>query len=322
MRIAAKRRSTVSCPASELDLDPSCLESALHSFLSTAPEGLARCRKSKLPPVEGSPSELNPKTAERTETTPCSREERNEKRQPKLQKEDEQMDNEAEKMCDITRKGLCYGNSQTSLGGERLSSTSCRTDRAEDTPATPSTPRSTTRDYFFAHNGDVGSPWTILSPITCTQRDSHQQNRRVRSCRLSSTSSGDDLDDGVWVNDEGNRLPSDQDNLTSPSGDSLCLPEFRSHRAKLKGPLRSASVGETRQTPTSRFYLGDLFQRSISQRSYSSGSRRESLRSGSKSEIHIEGQQSSSGFISFFRRIGGRTKTINTVEQSLRSPNS
>lgn len=322
MRITSKRRSTVSCTGSEPCLDSSGLESALNSFLSTVPEGLARCRKTRLPPVQGSPSELSSKTVERTGAAPFTK---HEKRQPNLDKEDEQLDNEgeAEKMREITRKVLRYQKGQSSLSPKGDTVPPRRSDGAPNTPATPSTPRPRTRDFFFAHNGDVGSPWTILSPFTCSQRDPLQQNRQAHRRRLSECSAGDDLDDGVWESDRANHLPnpSDRDGMVPPPSSSVSLPECPRQRAVSKGPvLRSVSVDETRQSPTSRFRLGNLFHRSVSQRSYSSGSRTESMRdkevcsvAASKSGNHIERQASTSGFISFFRRIGGRAKP-NIVE--------
>lgn len=334
MRFSVKRRSTVSCPGSKPDPDPSSLESVLHSFLSSVPEGLARCRKTRLPTVEGSPSELSSKTVARTGATPCTRQERPEKKQPKLQEEDEQLENEgeAEKMREITRKVLRFQNSKNSLDGDRVSGTPHRSDRAQDAPATPSTPRPRTRDFFFAHNGDMGSPWTILSPFTCSQRNPLQRNMQAQQRRLSPTSGGDDLDEGVWESKEGSYLPnsSDRNSLTSPSGGSLSLSECPSQRAVSKGPiLRSVSMDETRQSAGSRFRLGDLFQRSISQRSYSSGSRTEDMREkgvcpvvGSKAENHVEEQVSASGFISFFKRIGGRTKPNSVEEHNFKGSNT
>ncbi|XP_077448508.1 FH2 domain-containing protein 1-like [Stigmatopora argus] len=38
------------------------------------------------------------------------------------------------------------------------------------TPSPPTTPRSTGRDVFFSSDGDVGSPWTILSPLACSRQ--------------------------------------------------------------------------------------------------------------------------------------------------------
>lgn len=330
MRIAAKRCSTVSCPGSEPDLEPCSLESALHSFLSTVPEGLTRCRKTRLPPVEGSPSELGSKPVERAEFTACTRPGRPEKKHLKLQSEDEQLeDREAEKMREITRKVLRYQNSKSSLDGGKVSGSPCRSDRAQDTPATPNTPQPRTRDYFFAHNGDVGSPWTILSPLACSQRNP-LRNKQLHQHRLSS--GGNDLDEGVWESEEGNHLSnsSDQEPLTSPSGGSLSLPECPNQGAAAKGPLlRSVSMDETRPSPASRFRLGDFLHRSISQRSYSSGSRTENLGEdricpvvGSKMENHAEEQVSASGFISFFRRIGGRTKPNSMEEHHFKGSNT
>lgn len=333
MRIASKRRSTVSCPGPEPDRDSSSLESVLHSFLTTVPEGLARCRKNMLPPIKGSPSERSSPTGppvEVTEATPRAGQERPEKKQAKLQEDGEQLENkeEAKKMREITRKVLCYQNGRSSLDGDRVSGTPRRSERAQDTPATPSTPRPRTRDFFFANNGDVGSPWTIVSPFTRPQRTPLQGNRQVHPCRLSLRSGGDDLDDGVWESDEGKQLPSssNRDGLTSPSGGSVSLPECPSQRAVSQGPiLRSASMDETRQSPV--FRLGDMFQRSISQGSYSSGSRTEKGAEvcsalGRKVENQVEGQVSSSGFISFFRRIGGRSKPGNVEKQNFKGSNT
>ncbi|XP_040907142.1 FH2 domain containing 3 [Toxotes jaculatrix] len=337
MRIAAKRRSTVSGPGPEPDRDSSSLEVALHSFLSTVPEGLARCRRHMLPPVEGSPADRSPQTVSSAEkASPCTGQERPEKKQPKLQKQDDQvaaLENreEAEKMREITRKVLRYQNSRSSLDGDRVSGTPRRSKRAQETPATPSTPQPRTRDFFFANNGDMGSPWTILSPFTCSKRNLLQRNRQARKERLSSTSGGDDLDDGVWDSDEGSCLPNfaNCDSLKSPSGGSASLPECPHQKAERvsQGPiLRSVSMDETRQSPVSGFRLGDLFQRS-----YSSGSRTENMGEEvtggfplhhSKARNHVDGQVRSSGFISFFRRIRGRSKPGDVEEQNFKGSNT
>ena len=329
MRISVKRRSTVSCPGRVPDQDSS-LESALHSFLSTIPGGLTRCKKNALPPVEGSPSErrsLIIPSVEKTAATTPTRQERPEKKQPKLQKENEQLDNEgeAEKMREITRKVLRYQSSRSSLNGTTVSGTPPRSEREQNTPATPSTPQPRTRDHFFPHNGDAGSPWTILSPLTCSQRNQLQQNRQAHRRRLSSMSAGDDPDDGVWESDKDNHLPtsSNRDDQTSPSVGSASLPECPSQRAVSQGPmLRSVSMDETRPSPASRFRLGHLFQRSISQRSYSYGSRTESMREKRAGVCHVDGQVSTSGFISFFRRIGGRSRPGNVEERNFRGSNT
>ncbi|KAM3601673.1 uncharacterized protein V6R79_016568 [Siganus canaliculatus] len=336
MRFSTKRRSTVSCPRPERDQEASGLESALHSFLSSVPGGLSRCRKNMLSTVQGSPSERSVASSQKTEVTPCTGQERPGKKHPKLQKDDNQPENkgEAEKMREITRKVLRYQNSRSSLDGDRVSATPRRSERAPGTPATPGTPRPRTRDFFFAQNGGVGSPWTILSPFTCSQQSPLERNAQTPQIRLSSPSSGEDLDDGVWESDEVNHflISSNTESLTPPSVGSTSLPECPSQRAVSQGPIhRSVSVDESRRFPAARFRLGDLFQRSISQRSYSSGSRTESLREkdprvcsghSRKAEIHMDGQANSSGFRSFFRRIGGKSKPGNLEDQDFRGSNS
>lgn len=322
----------MSGPVPEPDQDSASLESALRSFLSTAPEGLARCRRN-LPPVEGSPSDRSPQ-ALKPAGPEATKQRRPEKKQPKLQKEEvatPENKKEAEKMREMTRKVLRYQSSKSSLDGDRGSGTPRRSERPQVPPATPSTPRPRTRDFFFANNGDMGSPWTILSPFVNSQRNIPERNRQALQRRLSTLSGGDDLDDGVWETDEGNCLPN-QDSQTSPSVGSASLPESPHQRAVSQGPiLRSVSMDETRRSPASGFRLGDLFQRSMSQRSYSSGSRTENAKVESagvfplhraKARNHVEGQVSSSGLISFFRRIGGRSKPGDVEEQHFKGSNS
>ncbi|XP_029304279.1 FH2 domain containing 3 [Cottoperca gobio] len=326
VRFAAKRRSTVSCPGPEQD--SLNLESALHSFLSSTSEGVVRCRKNLLSRIEGSPDEHSSPTVpskEITEATPRTKQDRHEKKQPKLQKEDgklAELENivKAEKMREITRKVLCYQNSKSSLDGHRDSDTPRPSERVQDTPATPSTPQPRTRDFFFSNTEDVGSPWTILSPFTCSQRNASHRNRRAHQRRLSSSLGGDDFENEVWETDKGNYLPtsSDLDSLSSLPGGFASLPDCPSQRAVSQGPIiRSVSMDESRRSPASGFRLGDLFLRSMAQRSYSSGSRTESMREGGarvysllgrKAEDRVEGHGSTSGFISFFRRIGGKSK--------------
>ncbi|XP_019727520.1 FH2 domain-containing protein 1-like [Hippocampus comes] len=130
----------------------------------------------------------------------------------------------------------------------------------EDGEKSPSTPRPRTRDVFFANNGDVGSPWTILSPLTCSR-----QRRR-------GASDAEGPDDGVWESTSG-----------GPRG-------------------RSASAGSARPqlpplpTAAAAFRLGTLFQRAATQRSYSSGA----------APAGVGNPAGSFGFISFFRRFGGK----------------
>ncbi|XP_060942315.1 FH2 domain containing 3, partial [Limanda limanda] len=316
MRLSAKRRSTVSCPAPERNQESS-LESALHSLLSTVPKGSDRCRRNMLSPIVGSPSGHIPQPG-KTDASPCATQERPEKKQAKLQKENEEVTEledkeEAEKMREITRKVLHYQNSRSSLDGDRVSGTPPRS----DTPATPRTPHPRNRNYFFANNGNVGSPWTILSPLTCSQRDIPNQDGPARPQRLSLTPGEDD--DGVWESQEGDHPPGGGRRTSPSGGGSSSVPECPPQRAVSQGPIhRSASMEETRQSPLARFRLGDLFQRS-----YSSGSRTETIGddiSGvfplhrGKGRSHVEGQ--SSGLISFFRRIGGRSKPEDIEDQN------
>lgn len=306
IRIASKRRSTVSCQGSQADLDPSSLESTLHSFLSSVPESLTRCRKSRLAPVHGSPSECKTKPAGRAEPPPCSRDGA-EKKEANLQKEKQlQNDRKAEK---VTLKGAPEDSPRSS-------------DRAQNAPATPRTPRPTARDYYFGPSGELGSPWTILSPLNSVHREIRLRKRT--QCRSPSELRGDDLEDGVWDSDGGFHLsgPSNQDGLTPPSGDPLL--GYPGHSSRLKPPVRSASVEETSHSPTSRLSLGDLFQRSMS---YSHGPRTETSRAkgvrsafGTKSELDV-GKTSSSGFISLFKRFGGKTKPVSVEEPNLKRPN-
>lgn len=296
----------MSCQGSQPDLDPSSLESSLQSFLSSAPKGLTRCRKSRLALVQGSPSECKTKAVDGATLSPCSKDGA-EKEEPHLQKEKQlESDRNSDK---VTLKG----DPEDSPG---------RSGRARSALATPRTPRPTARDYYFGPSGDLGSPWTILSPLTSVHQDTRP--RKWSQCRSISEPSGDDLDDGVWETDKGLCVSrsSNQDGLTPPSADPLL--GCPGHNSRLKPPVRSASVEESGRSPSSRFSLGDLFQRSMS---YSHGSRTETLgvkgvRSafGTKSELDV-GQASSSGFISFFRRIGGKTKPVSVEEPNLKRPN-
>lgn len=317
VRISAKRRSLVSVQGPEPAGTTSGLESALHSFLSTVPDSLVRCRKNMKSPIQEAVSGA----------APCISQGSPEKTPPQLQREDEQValenQEEAEKMHEITEKVLRYQSSQSSLD-DKVSGTPRRSERTQDTPATPHTPRPKSRDYFFANNGSVGSPWTILSPFTCSQIHTPRRNRLTHQHRFSSLSGGDDLDDGVWKRGEGDYVPnpSNRDSETSPSDGSAAVLECPSQRATLKFPnLRSVSMDETRRSPAPGFRLGDLFQKSTSQRSYSSGTKTENMReegarssAANKAGDPAEGQVSSFGFVSFFRRIGGRSKT-GEVEQ-------
>lgn len=327
-----KRRSTLSGPKPEPKADSSSLESALHNFLTTAPEGLNRCRKTVLTPIKGSSSECISQSASEgkpNQGTPVASRESPEKKQSKVLEEDEQRANrelkaETDKMREITRKVLFYQKSKSNFLGDG------RSERKHDQPATPNTPRPRTRDYFFNNNGDIGSPWTILSPFVHPRSRDPSNNRHSDQNRLSSASTGDDLDDEVWLTAESSNpsSPFDQNSQSSPSTGSTSLPECLRARALSQAPvLRSLSVDESVRPPSPSFRLGDLFQRSFSQRSFSSGSNPDNLRRGGrtasftlgrKSKSSEERQGNTSGFISFFKRIGGKRKPGDLEEKNFK----
>lgn len=292
MRLAAKRCSVTPSAGPETEPDSSSLESALHSFLSSVPRGVSRCRRSRLARVEGSPSTLVSETAE-------PRQERPEVKRAELQSGGEQLEakEEVEKTPEVTHKVLCQQSSKSSL-----------TDRdvvlaTPDVPATPDTPQPRTRNYFFAQNGEFGSPWTILSPLTCSERTSRQQDRLKN--RRSSSTGRDDTDEGVWESDLDCRVP----------GQTPLSVHLPGRPAKISVSrlldFRSISMDGGRPSPTSRFRLGQWFHRGAPRRSFSLTERGICPGEGSN---HLEG---ASGLISFFRRVGGRTKT-SIKEQNFR----
>uniref|UniRef100_A0A672GCG5 FH2 domain containing 3 n=1 Tax=Salarias fasciatus TaxID=181472 RepID=A0A672GCG5_SALFA len=290
-----KRRSTMSGPKPDPSSDSACLESALHDFLSTAPEGLARCRKNAFPPVRGSSHEHSSPSGsvgEKTEGTVSVRKESPAKKQPKLPPDSELQSNaglkqEVDKMHEMSRKVLRYQKSRSSLDGDRVPGSPHCVVRKQDKPVTPRTPRPRTRDYFFANNGSISSPWTILSPFMCPEMN-HCENGPSDEHMPPSAFGGEDLDDddGVWVSDESSTLScsSDRDSQSS----SVSLPECFGSRTPSQSPVqRSLSVDETGRSSPSGFRLGDLFQRT---------------------KNCEERQVNASGFMSFFRRIGGKGK--------------
>ncbi|XP_023198148.1 FH2 domain-containing protein 1-like [Xiphophorus maculatus] len=316
IQLVAKRRSVASCSALD-PTDDSCLESALHNLLSKPPSGLSRCRKNYQPQAKGLRSESCSQTSQKEMPIPCKTTDSPEKKQTKLLKDVELTkleEEEAEKMREITRKVLCYQNVKSNRNDEKVSGSPRHSKGEQDEASTPRTPSPRTRDYFFTSNGNVGSPWTILSPISCSPRSN---SLRGKARRGSSTSSGNDPDDGVWEIDETNlKNYSSQQSLTSPSGGSASLPECIGQRALSQGPLlRSASVDQTLRSPGMGFRLRYLFQRSISQRSFSSESRTGDVkeRSDGKVENYAEG---SSGLKSLFKLIGSRSKLCNLDEKT------
>lgn len=291
--MAAKSCSMTPSGRRDTEPDSSSLESALHSFLSTAPQGVSRYRRSRLARVEGSPSALVPETAE-------PRQERPEKKQAELQSGGEPLEakEEVQEAPQVTPKVLRQQSSKNSLtDGDVVLAT-------PDMPATPDTPPPRTRNYFFAQNGELGSPWTILSPLTCSERTSHRRDGLKN--RRSTSTGGDDTDEGVWESDPDSQVP-DQTPL------SVHLPG-RPAKISVSRLLdfRSISVEGCRPSPASRLGLGQWFQRGALRRSFSLTEK--GVRPRERSH-HLEG---ASGLISFFRRIRGRTVTSGIKEQILR----
>lgn len=291
VRLAAQQCTMTPSTRLATEPDSSSLESALHSFLSTVPRGVSRCRRPRLARVEGSPSALVSEMAE-------PRQERPEKKEAELQSGGEEVEakEEVEKTPEVTHKVLCQQTSKSSL-----------TDRdavlaTPDMPATPDTPQPRTRNYFFAQNGDFGSPWTILSPLACSERTSCLRDRQKN--RRSSSSGRDATDEGVWESDPDSRLP----------GQTPLSVHLPGRPAKISVSrlldFRSISVDGCRPSQTSRFRLGQWFHRAAPRRSFSLTEKGICPGEGT---THLEG---ASGLISFFRRIGGRTKPSSVKEQN------
>lgn len=287
--MAAKQCSMTPSTRPETEPDSSGLESALHSFLSTVPRGVSRGRRSRLARVEGSPSALVSETAE-------PRQERPEVKRVELQSGGEQLEatEEVEKTPEVTDKVLSQQSSESSLADRDVVLAT------PDMPRTPDTPQPRTRNYFFAQNGEFGSPWTILSPITCSERTSRQRDRQKN--RRSSSTGGEDTDEGVWESDPDSRVP----------GQTPLSVHFPGRPAKISVSrlldFRSISMDGGRPSPTSRFRLGQWFHRAAPRRSFSLTE---------KGMCPVEGSDAS-GLISFFRRIRGRTKTGSIKEQNFR----
>uniref|UniRef100_A0A8C6VPZ6 FH2 domain containing 3 n=1 Tax=Nothobranchius furzeri TaxID=105023 RepID=A0A8C6VPZ6_NOTFU len=279
-RIASKRHSTSSCSVLESNEEPACLESALHSLLVKVPDGLSRSRRNLALPRKGALSSSSSQKAEGK--TSCMSQESPEKKQPKLLEQDQENLKEAEKMREITRKVLKYQNSKGVRDDDAVKGSPRRSETKQD------------GDYVFNNNGKLGSPWTILSPLT---------SRKRQTRRSSSSSSENDLDDRIWDSDEEKDSSLDTcsgNSSSSQSGGTVSLPEYFRRKALSQARLlRSASVNETSRSPATGFRLGYLFQRST--------------RTGSRGE---------GGFTSFLKRIGGRNKLDDLEEQNFRGSNT
>lgn len=288
MRLAAKPCSTTPGARPDTEPDSSSLELALHSFLSTVPRGVSRCRRSRLARVEGSPSTFVPQMAEPPQERPEEK-----------QAEQQEANEKVEKTPEVTPKVLRQQSCKSSLtDGDVVLAT-------PEMPATPDTPQPRTRNYFFAQNGELGSPWTILSPLTCPERRTSHQRDRQKNQRLTS-SGGDDTDEGVRESDPDSQFPGQ-----TPSSVHLPGRPTKMSVSRLLD-FRSISVEGCRPSPASRFGLRQWFQRGALRRSFSLTEKEVCPGEGSH---HLDG---ASGLISFFRRIRGRTKTSGIKEQIFR----
>lgn len=293
MRLTTKRCPTTSCTRPETDPDSSSLESALHSFLSTVPEGVSRCRRSRLARVAESPAAPVSEMAKPQQEGP-------EEKQAELQSEARSLEakQEVEKTREIAHCVLSQQTSKSSLAEEDVVLST------PSTPATPGTPRPRASNYFFTQNGEFGSPWTILSPLTCSERNSWQRNRQ--KVKRSLSTGGDEPHDGVWKSDLYSQAPGQ-----TPSPARLPGHPGKESITRLLD-FRSVSVDGSRPSPTSRFRLGQWFHRGTPRRSFSLTE---------KGICPVEGSnqlEAASGLFSFFRRIGGKTKPSSVKDQNYR----
>uniref|UniRef100_A0A673YIZ7 FH2 domain containing 3 n=1 Tax=Salmo trutta TaxID=8032 RepID=A0A673YIZ7_SALTR len=317
----AKRRSTATCS----DLEPagpgSAMESILHSFLTTihprGPRGLAS-PDAVVERLDGGVEEADSYLD-----------------RPSEQKEGKENEGETATPEDQWR---CFGSNRASSINQKRTPKSCsrrslssidqkrttkkhpelpelgdkaslvpqnqtpQRHRPHSTPE-PSTPRPREMrevDLALCNSmGNLGSPWTILSPHISPQN--HTPRRRHS---FFASSADDVLDDGVWSLPPTPTRPSTP---TQAGRGPLSLPDCPSQRALSQGPmLRSLSLDETggSQAPGFRFRLGDLFQR----RNALWAPVGAGTETGFATEAHkpLERQNSSSGIVSFFRRFGER----------------
>lgn len=294
IRASAKRRPTVSQTKLNSDQDPSELESALHTFLSSVPGSATRPKKNPHPgpsprsgsvKVEHSTRALSPDKTDKNQAKPCSEE------MEKIQKEEKR---------DVKRKVLRHQEGRSNLDHKDRGVGAPRYERASHLPSTPRTPQARNRHYVFVDSGS--SPWTILSPVYCRRRNTHDQNKTSQK----GSSRADDPDEGLWESVDVTYVP-DSTTEESMSSSISCTPIDL--KLLPRSPLnRSASVDESRRSPTCASRFGDFFQRSFVQRSYSSGSRSDDLKDNSFRFGKSANPFDNSALKSFFKRIGNRRK--------------
>ncbi|KAK6305798.1 hypothetical protein J4Q44_G00245780 [Coregonus suidteri] len=309
---------------------------------------------------------LTPKSCGRRSLSPRQHAPHTQKEERRVGKEEKE---EVERMREVSRKMLHYQTGRGRLSGDlqhpglpELGGTTPQRatphplhPRPVSQPSTPGhrscpTPQPSTPRHremrevdlaLYNSMGNLGSPWTILSPSVSPQNHTpyHTAHRRHS---FSAPSADDGLDDGVWSLPrtptrpstpthpstatcpplvllgrmramEGHPGPSD---LQGEAGRGpMSLPDCPSQRALSQGPvLRSLSLDETggSQAPGLIFRLGDLFQRrnALLAPAVAGGGARAGAEMGFATEAlkPLERQNSSSGIVSFFRRFGERRR--------------
>uniref|UniRef100_A0AAV2J734 FH2 domain-containing protein n=1 Tax=Knipowitschia caucasica TaxID=637954 RepID=A0AAV2J734_KNICA len=285
MRQSIRRRPTSSCPQTILnhEPDPSGLESVLQTFLSNVPGSVSRPKRS-----------LHPRSASRSQSVKA-------KSSPQTSLKDKQSllsEGSNCKTCknnentrETKRKVLQRQNGMHSL--DEAAGTPRRTKEHSCAPKTPKN-----NEYFHDNRESGGSPWTILSPMKNPPRNTADPKKQISH----------DPDDCIWESVEVTLVPDStfEESLTASISSTPVNIKSISH-----GPLhRSVSVDEARK---SAFWFGDFFQKSFSQRSYSSGSRSDALKDegAGKATRPFENQ----AIKSFFKRIGSRNNKLGETEE-------
>lgn len=272
----------------QTDQDPTCLESALHSFLSSVPGSVSRSRK----PVYSGASPCSQSVKVEAGPRPLQ------ERPGKLNKNEEPENKDQGGKVPELRKVLRLQNNRSSLNNDIFS------EKPQKNPSTPRTPQPRNCDYFFTNGECVDSPWTVVSPVTPPCEKNTPDQKRPPQAEPSIE---EDTDDCIWESVEVSTFStfSSEESVVTTSVEFMPV----NLKSILHGPIhRSVSVDETRQSAASAFWFGDFFQKSISQRSYSSGSRRNTLRDESVQVCKAANPSEGHLLKSFFKRIGGRNK--------------
>lgn len=152
----------------QTDQDPTCLESALHSFLSSVPGSVSRSRK----PVYSGASPCSQSVKVEAGPRPLQ------ERPGKLNKNEEPENKDQGGKVPELRKVLRLQNNRSSLNNDIFS------EKPQKNPSTPRTPQPRNCDYFFTNGECVDSPWTVVSPVTppC-EKNTPDRSRKKHSCK-------------------------------------------------------------------------------------------------------------------------------------------